>query len=207
MTMHSYASQQRGTVLLLVLLVVASLASTVAGLALLADTERTLTAVSRESAEYRYAAEGIAAFAVGDLAQRPDWSLVLSGGVVSALADATRGPTLSRSVRLDFDRRGAGFGSVEPGVWGPDEPRWVLYAWGPAGRLTPALEGTRTYVAAWVADDERDGDHDPQVDLNGRLWVRAEAFGPVRGQRTVIVQVERVAPAPRPLRVLDWRFP
>ncbi|MGE3842792.1 MAG: hypothetical protein AB7I50_14545 [Vicinamibacterales bacterium] len=206
MSPQSVASQ-RGAVLLLVLLVVASLAATVAGLSVLVDTERTLTAVSRESAEYRYAAEGIAAFAAGDLAQRPDWSPVLSGGVASAFTDATRSPVLARPAGLDLDHRAAGFSSVETGAWGLDEPRWILYAWGPAQRLTPALEGTRTYVAAWVADDERDGDHDPQADVNGRLWIRAEAFGLVRGQRTVIVQIQRVAPAPKPLRILDWRFP
>lgn len=198
---------EKGAILVVVLLALSAVGATLASLLSLATTERLLGSVEREAVEYRYAAEAIAGFAVGDLSRRDDWSTALSAGVPSSFADSTRAPVLSGGRRLDLIARAAAFGPVEPGAWGADEPQWVLYAWGWAGSLSPALRGSRIYVTAWLADDERDGDRNASRDSNGRIWVRGEAFGPVRGQRTVIIHALRLAPAPAALQILDWRFP
>jgi hypothetical protein len=186
------------------LLLVAVLALGAATLAPVAATERLLTAVAVETAECRYAAEAVAGYAIATLQTLDDWTGVLAGVARPELADTTRTPAVAGSRRLDLDAIGALLPPVGPGQWGADEPQWVLYAWGPARALAPGATETGIYVAVWAADDEGDGDRDPSRDANGRLELRAEAFGPVRGRRSVRVSVVREAPAPAALRVVGW---
>jgi hypothetical protein len=44
---------------------------------------------------------------------------------------------------------------------------------------------TRTYVAAWIADDVSDADGNPSADQNGVVTIHAEAFG-LAGTRRII---------------------
>jgi hypothetical protein len=125
--------------------------------------------------------------------------------VTSAFRDVTRRPTLGGSRSIDLVARGATLAGSEPGNWGPDAPSWTLLAWGPARALAPDAVNSPVYVAVWAADDERDGDGDPRRDANGRIMLRGEAFGPVRGSRGVLAIVARGAPAPAALRLVDWR--
>jgi hypothetical protein len=181
------------------------LAAAAASLVSLATTERLLAAVGREAVESRYGAEAIAGYALGELRLRASWTTALDGSAPAALTDTTRTPVVGGARRLDLEALGRAFGPVEPGAWGADQPAWRLFAWGPASRLAPGLLASPVYVAAWVADDERDGDRNPGVDSNGRLLLRAEAFGPVRGRRGLVIVIVRAAAAPAALKLLDWR--
>jgi len=89
--------------------------------------------------------------------------------------------------------------------FGLNNPRWRLFAWGPAERLVG--DGVAGYVAVWVADDPEEQDDDPSTDGGaeggrGVLLVTAQAFGPGGIRCTVEVAVGR-----KPLlttRILAW---
>jgi hypothetical protein len=200
------AANQRGTALVLAMLLVAMLTAVTAALVPLATTERTLVAAAVESTDYRYAAESAMAYAIANLQERADWSSALDGSAIAPFSDTTRTPNVGGRL-LNLDSIGATLPTVEPGSWGADRPRWTLFAWGPARGLSPGSVSSLAYLAVWVADDERDGDGNARRDANGRLTVRADAFGPVRGRRSVVVAVARQLPAPAALRILDWRLP
>jgi hypothetical protein len=203
----SRRSAQQGAALLLSLMLVLAMGVAVAALVPLATTERLLARVAREAAVCRYAAEAIAWYAVAELQAAGDWNTVLNGSRPPSFSDVTRVPTLAGGLRVDLDGFGAAFPATEPGAWGANRPRWRLLAWGPARNLARGVIVPEVYVAVWVADDERDGDGDPERDTNGRVHVRGEAFGPVRGRRSTLLTVERQAPAPAALRLVDWQVP
>jgi hypothetical protein len=196
---------ERGTAILLALIVTAVLGTGTAFLVPLVTAERALTAAAQDAAQCRYAADGLLEYVVATLQQRSSWAGILDGSAPSALAGDTRQARISGG-SLDLDLIGAGLAGFEPGDWGGDRPRWTLVAWGRADALDPRLSGA-IHVAAWVADDERDGDGDPVRDTNGRLLVHAEAFGAHRGRRSSRALVARRLAAPAPLRILDWRWP
>jgi hypothetical protein len=129
---------------------------------------------------------------------------VLAGTAPVTFREAAEALDLPRG-RVDLRALAAGFGPSEPGSWGADRPVWRLRGWGAARALAPVASAV--HVAWWVADDERDGDGDPSRDSNGRILLRAEAFGPVNGHRAVLVLLSRVVSAPAALTVLDWREP
>ena len=60
-------------------------------------------------------------------------------------------------------------------LWGANNPRWKLFAWGPLSSMLPDNQiDSAMYVAVWVADDPADGtggviDGDPTSDVNGTL--------------------------------------
>lgn len=198
---------QRGMALVTSVITILILVATVAALVPLAVSERLLTTVSRESAECRYAAEAILAHAISELQARDDWSAALSGAEPAAFVDVDRTPWLTRARQIDLDAVTSSLPLAEPGNWGSDRPRWQLFAWGPARRLAPGVVSSPLYVAAWVADDGRDGDGRPDRDANGRLSLHGVAFGPLGGRRAVVAAVVREAPAPAALRVPDWHAP
>jgi hypothetical protein len=171
----------------------------------LAITEQVLAAAARDALECAYAADSLLVYAMTDLQRRPTWDGVLDGSAPSGLTDTTRAPRV-HGAPIDLDVVGAALPGFEPGAWGPNAPRWVLFAWGRARAIDPRLPAD-VYVAAWAADDERDGDGDSRRDANARVLLHTEAFGPARGRRAARVLIARRLPAPAPLRVLDWRWP
>jgi hypothetical protein len=189
---------------MLVLFLVTVLGLATASLVPLAVTERSLTTISRETAECRFAAAAVAAYAIGRLQIRADWGGALDGSEPSPFMDAAGSVTLGGSRRVDLDGIATRLRPTAAGTWGPDEPRWTRFASGPVRALEPAALASRIHVAVWIADDERDGDRNPARDANGQVLLTAQAFGPVRGTSTVIVAVRREQPAPAPLRVTDW---
>ena len=197
---------QRGAALVLALICLAALGAGVGVLVPLAVTERVLSTAAREAAECRYAAEAAVVRAMTELRLRPSWDDALSGAEPSAVADTTRRPTVGGSRIIDLEATGSALPDWEPGAWGADEPAWQLFAWGPAPAFADGVTAP-VYVAVWAADDERDGDGDPQRDTNGTVHLRADAFGAVRGRRAVAISISRRQPAPAPLRILDWRRP
>ena len=206
--MHSRAGRtsQCGAALLLALLLIAFLGAATAALAPLAAVERAMSAAAREAAECRYAAQAIVVYAITELQVRDSWDSALDGTHPSAVVDTTRVPTLAGPRQLDLEGLGASIPPPTPGAWGADRPVWTLFAWGPARALARGMLDSSVYVAVWAADDEGDGDGNPFRDSNGRVMLRGEAFGPLRGRRSVLAVVGRAAPAPASLRLLDWRL-
>jgi hypothetical protein len=198
-------ASQSGSAVLLALIVVVALGAGTAALLPLAWSETLLCAAMREAGDCRFAAEAIVMLAITELQVRDSWDAVLSGRMHAGFAGGGRTVTIGGSRRLDLDAIGAGLAGSEPGRWGPDEPRWQLFAWGRAGDLAPGVLNSGVYVAVWAADDERDGDGDAARDANGRVMLRGEAFGAARGRCGVLAIVGREVAAPTPLRLIDWR--
>ncbi len=202
----SVPAGQAGAALLLAIVLLLVFGSVVATLLPLAVTERHLATAAREAAECRTAASAALAFAIAELQATADWDAVLSRAVSGGL---TVGPLRIRRGELvvDLDARASSFPPVEPGTWGANTPRWVPYTWGPATSLAPGVLTSPVFVVAYVADDEWDGDGDPERDSNGRVRVRGEAFGPVHGNRAVVATIVRERPSPAPLRITDLTIP
>jgi hypothetical protein len=198
---------QGGVALLLALVLLTAVTATLAALAPLAVTERLLAVAARDAVELRFAAEAIVEHAVGELQAANDWDAVLQGLAAGTQIDATTSPLVGGSRRINLEALGATLPGPEGGNWGPDEPRWRLFEWGSVRALTLGVVASDIYVAVWVADDQRDGDGNPQRDANGRVLVRGEAFGPVHGRRALVATVARRAPPPAALAVVDWALP
>ena len=70
-------------------------------------------------------------------------------------------------------------------VWGQNNPRWQLYAYGPLSAILPDGVDSPVYVAVYVADDPSENDNNPLIDGNGVLTLHAIAWG-AGGSRKVI---------------------
>jgi len=200
------------------LVLVLALAS---ALVLTSLVETRIAAVSRDDALALSGAEAAASRALVDL-RTADWDAVL-GGALSTFSDGP--PTGTRDLgdgtTLDLDSETADMQCGRPGgcseaditsidderPWGPHNPRWRLYAYGPLATLLPGDPSPpRVYLATWVADDPLESDEDPLRDGDsddnpGRsvLMVSGRAYGPGGSRRTVQLVVER---AGADLRVL-----
>lgn len=209
---------ERGTALVLSIILVLMLAAVGAAVALAGRTEALLAASFRQGREALYAAEGAAALAVRDLGTIADWGTVLSGATASSFTDGAAigarrlpgGNTITLcctrpSLTDDVQRRAHGGRS-----WAENTPRWQIFAWGPASAWLPGRLNSVMYVVVWVADDPDDGDGNPSADSNGVLGLYAQALGPGGARRVVEVLVRREpaapsGPPPLGVRILSWR--
>lgn len=199
---------ERGTSLVLVLLLIAFAGALAGVLVWLSTGESLIAAHGRVASQARAAADAALHRAAIDLQQAPDWNLVLSGTVKSSLADLSGRPAAASGGLLDLGAAGTQVQARSDALapWGPDRPRWKLFAYGPLQafvQLPPPHSGL--YLLAWVADDGGDGDGDPTHDANGILQVWAEARGPLGTRRAVTAGFARIDPAPAPLRCVWWR--
>jgi hypothetical protein len=163
---------------------------------------------------------------VDELSRVPDWDRVLDGSTTSPFIDpgvvttgwpdrAARTPAEATALlgcgktactTADLDARTA----ERP--WGPNNPRWQLFAYGPLSMLDQASpSGVLPYVAAWVADDPSENDGLPLLDGDtgggpnpgrGVISVLAHAYGASGTRRVVEATVARTATG---VRVLSWR--
>jgi hypothetical protein len=197
------------------------------GLVLLTSAEAMIAANFRAGHEARYAAGSIAEFALAHLDRTASWDDVLSGIVRSGFTDGlpVGERTLAGGTRIDLSRvtnlarcgRPAGCTLAEMNMatagrpWGPNNPRWQMYAHGPfealAGRPTGAPASV--YVLAFVGDDGLETDGDPLRDGTdgpgaGVLLIRAEAFGASGSHAVIETTVGRREGDDR-IRVLSWR--
>ena len=199
------ARDEAGSALVLVLLALSTIGLLAGALVVLTSGEAMVAVRHRETEEAAALARALAEFTIAELRAAPDWDAVLSGGAVSRCHDESPGTLLDGTV-IDPDaetvRLQAWAAATEP--WGAGNPRWRLYAAGPAGRVFAAAP-PGFHLLAWVADDGADGDGVGERDANGVIRVRAEARGASGLLRGVWVTVGRVAPAPAPLRRLAWR--
>jgi hypothetical protein len=194
------------------------------------STESAIAANFRSAQEGLYAADAALERAIDDLAAASDWNAILEGSTRSEFVDGPPGGirTLPGGGRLDLDQRLSlincrrvvpcsasdltAITSQRP--WGPNNPVWRLFAFGPLSSMLPAgaIESAH-YVTVMVADDPAENDGNPLRDgigpLNpgsGVLSLRADALGPRGARQTIEATVARAAPEAVNIRVLSWRL-
>jgi hypothetical protein len=88
----------------------------------------------------------------------------------------------------------------ELNLWGANNPRWQLFAWGPLSDILANSQiDSNIYVVVWAADDPADSvdgvtpDGNPLADSNGVLTLHAEALGAGGTRKVVEVTVARTS--------------
>jgi hypothetical protein len=180
----------------------------------------------RRSQEGDYAAMAGLELALADFAAVSNWNTLLTGSVRSGFVDgsATGSRTLPDGTVLELaqivnmancsrittcsESQMDAVTTERP--WGPNNPRWQLYAYGPLRNILPAggIESA-SYVTVLIADDQDETDGNPLADAitegdpgYGVVTVRSESFGP----RNVHHGIEAtVARASGETRIISWR--
>jgi hypothetical protein len=208
-----------GVALITTLLLMGLLSAIGLGLTMLTMTETWLGAGIRTSQVLGYAADaGIARVQI-DLTQAADWSPLLAAsasGAGSAFNDGATRVVLADSSAVDLSVETRRVQSTSDSLYGDasasaDSPSWRLFAHSPVTDLVPGrVADTPVYLAAWIADDPSDGDGDPSTDANGRLMIRAMAFGLGGARRSIEATVVRVgapgsAGRPSAVKMIAWK--
>lgn len=216
----SLARGDQGVALIMTLLLMSLLTAIGLGLTMVTMVETWLGAGIRTSQVLGYAADaGIARVQV-DLTQAADWSPLLvaaASGVASAFNDGTTRPVLADRSVIDLSAETSRVQSTSDSLYGDastttDSPSWRLFAHGPVTDLVPGrVADAPVYLAAWIADDPSDGDGDPSTDANGRLMIRATAFGVGGARRSVEAIVVRIgapgsAGRPSAVKLMAWEL-
>jgi hypothetical protein len=105
---------------------------------------------------------------------------------------------LTAARQLESDER------YDPAVFGADTPQWRLFAHDFVRGLLngPGLD-IPLYLVVWVADDESDGDGNPEIDSNGQILIYAVALGTGGARQSVQARVGRAEAGQ--IRLLAWR--
>jgi hypothetical protein len=206
----SRLGNEQGTALVIALMSMMLLTALGAAVVMVTNTETMIANNHRNSQEAVYAADAVVERVVQDLLMVPRWNDVLAGSVQSSFIDgamtATKTlpgggtillPTATAQLQADTDSLN---------LWGGNNPRWRLFAWGPLSELLPDSRiDSPYYVAVWVADDPADAPPDAQgnpgsipdnnnlSDANGVLTLHAEAIGPTGTRKVVEVTVARTS--------------
>jgi hypothetical protein len=199
---------QDGTALIIALMSMMLLTALGATVMMVSRTETAIANNYRNSQEALYAADAAVERIVQDLLLVPRWNDILAGSAQSGFIDGamTAVKTLPAGGRITLCcGTGTATGELQAetdsvDLWGPNNPRWQLFAWGPVSQLLDnAAIDSPMYVAVWVADDPADGaslgtaDGDPLSDTNGTLTIRAEAYGPGGTRKIIEVTVARTS--------------
>ncbi len=207
---------ERGTALLLAIVLATILGVVASAVALTARMETLVAGRVEQGQALRYAADGALGLAAADLSNT-DWTATLSGAASSFTAGDPRVPLAMPGI--DAIRLCCGVGSFGATVqqaanggrtWGANTPQWHLYAWGPVASWLPAgAIRAPFYVAVWIGDDASDDDGDPSADANGTIDVYAVALGPGGGRQGVRALLTRPLdpvgkPHVRGVRIVTW---
>ena len=202
-THRTRLGNEEGTALVIALMSMMLLTALGATVVMVSRTETAIANNYRNSQEALYAADAAVERVVQDLLMVPRWNDILSGGVTSSFSDgAPANIVLPGGGRINLVNATAGLqaSTDTADMWGPNNPQWRLFAWGPISRLLDTLPiDSSMYVAVWVADDPADGpsagaaDGNPLLDANGTLTIRAEAFGPSGTRKVIEVTVARTS--------------
>jgi len=215
----------RGTALIVTMLMMVLLSALGLSLTMVTTTEERVVQSYSKGSESFYAADAALELVVNELALQADWSRVLDGSASSSFVDplvlsrrwpggkgrssaeATALMTCGRATcsTTEMDARTA------DRPWGPNNPRWRLFASGPLSALTSSGSiDSAEYVAVWVGDDPQENDDNPLVDGDesrgpnpgrGVLTLRSQAYG-ISTRREVEATVARAGSG---ARVLSWR--
>ena len=193
------AGGERGAALIVALMATLLLSALGLALILTTTTETKITGNYTYGQEALYSADGAIERTVQDVLTVPDWNDMLSGAQRSAFVDGlpsgTR--TLPNGAVIDLGEATNMINcgklttcavtemntSTEDRPWGLNNPRYQLFAYGPANNfLDTGTTNSPFYVIVWVADDPSENDDDPAKDGNhfdnkgtGVITLRAEA--------------------------------
>lgn len=205
----------RGTALITAIMATLLLSALGLALVLSTSTEGMIAGNFRNGQEALYAADGAVERVMDDLLTVPDWNNILQGNVRSAFIDGA--PSGNRvlpdgtTINLTAATNVANCGhiaactvaemntSTEDRPWGTNNPRWVLYAYGPLNTMVPTgTLNSNIYVIVWVGDDQSENDDDPTTDGNtqtnpgsGVLAMHVEAYGPQGTHKVLEVTVAK----------------
>jgi hypothetical protein len=202
---------QRGIALILALLVTSFLSAVGLGLAVVVFMDRLATGNVKGSVALLYAADAGIELAAHDVA-RADWSAILDGTEQAGFADGSpngiRAIPGGGAVDLSAETNTLNCGRTTACTaaqmnansaqrpWGPNNPRWRLYAYGPLENISAIARPAPCYLAVWVADDSREQDGDPLRDGDdqgrGLLRVRATAYGPLGSRQAIEAELAKV---------------
>ncbi len=191
---------ETGSALLATMAAGALVSALAAALVAVVMIEEAVEANHRRGVQALYAADGLLASVVAELSRASDGDAlpvapgpVPTGPAVATLPDGS-------VVDAEAETR-----ALARGGPGPGDPGWRLVARGWLGDLAGAPDRVpRLYLLAWLRRGLADPDAGPSGDPNGRLVVRASAFGAFRVERTVeAVLVRDVRDGV--VRVAAWR--
>jgi hypothetical protein len=225
MDRHIRIARPDGAILVAALLILLLLSALGAAVTLITSSEPLVASSFQIHHQARYAAEAAAERAMSDLAAVTDWNLVLNGALQSTFMDGSSGPrTWPGGAMIDLKQivNQANCGKRVPcssaemdaataeRPWGPNNPRWQVYAAGLLADLLPNASIDPTYyVVALVGDDASEIDGDPSRDGApgdpgaGVIALRGEAFGPRRAHKVVELTIGRAGRGG--IRVISWR--
>ena len=227
-------NSQRGIALILVVLVTTFLSALGIGVMLAIFMDRLATGNLTGSVAMTYAADAGIELAARDLALAVNWDDVLQGVVrgsfTDGLAGGARGIPGGGAVDLTALTNQLNCGKATACTaaqmnansrerpWGPNNPRWQLFAYGPMEALADIYRPVPCYMVVWIADDGRERDGNPLADQadeeqpgHGIVRVRAEAYGVAGSRRTIEAELARICPgAPGEpclpgIRVQSWQ--
>jgi len=214
MTRHSRFNErladERGIALIIALMAMMLLTALGAAVVMVSNTETHIAGNYRNSQEALYAADAAVERVVQDLLLIPRWNDILGGTAQSGFVDGamTAPKTLpgGGTIRLDVATADLQATTNALNLWGPNNPTWKLFAWGPLSDMLPNDQiDSSMYVVVWVADDPADGppdpatgligaiDGNPLLDSDGVLTLHAEAIGPSGTRKVVEVTVARTS--------------
>ena len=215
--MNERFASERGAALIIALMVMMLFTALGLSLVMTTTTETTIAGNYRNGQEALYAADAVLERALDDLLTVPDWNTMLSGatqsGFIDPNADGSPVHTLPDGSQINMNEvinvANCGHTAVCSATelnavtadrpWGANNPRWQVYAYGPANNMLPtATINSQFYVVLLVADDPSENDNDPTKDGisttnpgTGVLALRAEAFGPSNTHKVVMVTVAK----------------
>jgi Tfp pilus assembly protein PilX len=200
-TPHTRIRREEGVALVIALMAMMLLTALGAAVIMVSNTEVRIADNYRNSQEALYAADAAAERVVQDLLMIPRWNDILNGTAKSAFVDGGMSdpktlPSGGRVTLCCGTNTATGQLQAETttaNLWGPNNPSWQLFAWGPLGDILPGGIRSQMYVAVWVADDPAEIDGVPAADVNGTLTVHAEAYGPSGTRKVVEITVARTA--------------
>jgi hypothetical protein len=191
---------ERGAALIISLMAMLLLSALGLALVMTTMTETKIAGNYTVSQEAMYAADAAIERAIQDVLTVADWDAMLSGSVNSAFVDGSPGNrdvaggfsfNLNEATNLMNCNHTATCSATEMNTttedrpWGLNNPRWVLYAYGPVNDfISTGTLNSNLYVVVWVADDPSENDDLPLQDGNtvtnpgtGVITMRAAAYG------------------------------
>ena len=189
---------ERGAALVVALMATMLLSALGLALILTTTTETKITGNYTYAQEALYAADGAIERTVQDVLTVPDWNDMLSGAQRSAFVDGapSGSRTLPNGAVIDLAEATNMINcgklttcsptemntSTEDRPWGVNNPRYQLFAYGPANNfLDTGTTNSPFYVIVWVADDPAENDDDPTKDGNAATNKGTGRHPPARG--------------------------
>jgi hypothetical protein len=191
-------SNERGTALIIALMAMMLLTALGAAVVMVSNTETHIASNYRNSQEALYAADAAVERVVQDLLMIPRWNDILSGAEKSAFVDGATNVLMplpaGGKIKLDTATEQLQKDTDTMNLWGANNPRWRLFAWGPVQDMLPNNQiDSPMYVAVWVADDPAESDGNPLLDANGTITLHAESIGPAGTRKVVEITVARTS--------------